>query len=119
MEFNHCHQQVKFSTAPAAPDTHWLQTTFLLKKNYQLGTGQRMKGIFRLFRDKEDSRSLDIKIGFIVEVCYENFSFEFFYKWNYIFSKILAYWRKTLTSCTEKITFKLETNGLILDTLLN
>lgn len=67
VEFNHCHQPVKFSTAPAAPETHWLQTTFLLKKNYQLSKGDRMKGIFRLFRDKENLRALDIRIGFVVE----------------------------------------------------
>ena len=68
MEFNHCHEQVQFSTGPSAPATHWQQTTFLLKKNYQLGAGEKMKGIFRLFRDEENSRSLDIKIGFVVEV---------------------------------------------------
>ena len=79
MEFNHCHQPVKFSTGPEAPPTHWRQTTFLLKKNYQLSAGEKMKGIFRLFRDKENPRSLDIKIGFVVEVCSINFSVEFFY----------------------------------------
>ena len=68
MEFNHCHEKVKFSTGPSAPLTHWMQTTFLLKKNYQLTTGEKMKGIFRLVRDKEESRALDIKIAFVVEV---------------------------------------------------
>ena len=57
-----------FSTGPAAPVTHWFQTSFLLKKNYELSAGVKMKGIFRLFRDQENSRSLDIRIGFVVEV---------------------------------------------------
>ena len=68
MEFNHCHEKVEFSTGPTAPATHWQQTTFLLKKNYQLTTGEKMKGIFRLERDKEHSRALDIRIAFVVEV---------------------------------------------------
>ena len=70
MEFNHCHQQVKFSTGPSAPDTHWGQTTFLLMKNYQLLKGDQLKGIFRLFREKENLRALDIGIGFVVQVRY-------------------------------------------------
>ena len=68
MEFNHCHQPVSFSTGPAAPVTHWLQTSFMLKKNYPLSAGIKMKGIFRLFRDEKNSRFLDIRIGFVVEV---------------------------------------------------
>ena len=66
--FSHCHLEVKFSTGPASPRTHWQQTTFHLRKNYCLAHSEVIRGIFRMNRNQRCERDLDFMIGFIVEV---------------------------------------------------
>ena len=68
VEFSHCHLPVQFSTSPFSPPTHWGQTNFLLRKNYILGQGVVILGIFRMNRNKLSERDLDFQIGFIVKV---------------------------------------------------
>ena len=70
VEFSQCHLPVTFSTGPFSPITHWRQTSFFLRREYDLARGEVIRGIVKIEKDKICVRNLDIKIGFVVEVVF-------------------------------------------------
>ena len=70
VEFRQCHLPVTFSTGPFSPQTHWRQTSFFLRREYDLARGEVIRGIIKIEKDKICVRNLDIKIGFVVEVVF-------------------------------------------------
>ena len=68
VEFRECHLPVMFSTSPLTHRTHWQQTTFFLRKEYELAESEVVRGIIRIVRNEICGRNLDIAIGFVVEV---------------------------------------------------
>ncbi|PIK46335.1 hypothetical protein BSL78_16823, partial [Apostichopus japonicus] len=53
-----CTKTVMFSTGPRAPDTHWKQTVFYLKKPIELSEGEVLAGRISCRKDPDDCRSL-------------------------------------------------------------
>ncbi|PIK40997.1 putative protein arginine N-methyltransferase 3 [Apostichopus japonicus] len=53
-----CTKTVMFSTGPRAPDTHWKQTVFYLKKPIELSEGEVLTGRISCRKDPDDCRSL-------------------------------------------------------------
>ena len=68
VEFSHCHLASQFSTGPLSQVTHWQQTSFYLRGEYNLAKEEIIKGIFCMIRDKAWDRDLVFRIGFIIQV---------------------------------------------------
>ncbi|XP_019858498.1 PREDICTED: protein arginine N-methyltransferase 1-like [Amphimedon queenslandica] len=54
--------RVYFSTSPQDTPTHWHQTIFFLNEPIQVQTGDLLRGSISCYKNKDCSRSLDIKI---------------------------------------------------------
>jgi len=62
---------IYFSTSPYVEPTHWKQTVFLLKENFNVNEGDVINGRMFCKKNKKDHRALDIAI-IIYDEKYEN-----------------------------------------------
>ncbi|RUS35206.1 S-adenosyl-L-methionine-dependent methyltransferase [Jimgerdemannia flammicorona] len=56
-----------FTTGPAAFDTHWKQTVFVLEKGLDVEEGTALQGTFNCRKGFDNPRELDIEIRYVVE----------------------------------------------------
>jgi len=68
VDFEHnAKHPVRFSTSPSDTATHWKQTVFFFKEPLPVKQGENIQGRLKCHKNKNDSRSLDIKIDILKE----------------------------------------------------
>jgi protein arginine N-methyltransferase 1 len=60
VEFSKSHTQVRFSTGPRSPYTHWKQTVFYLQDPIVANKGEQFNGSIKVNRNAKNPRDLDI-----------------------------------------------------------
>lgn len=60
VEFSKTHTQIKFSTSPRSPYTHWKQTVFYLAEPVVANRGEALHGTIKVNRNVKNPRDLDI-----------------------------------------------------------
>jgi len=60
VEFSKSHTQVRFSTGPRSPYTHWKQTVFYLQDPMVANKGEQFNGSLKVNRNAKNPRDLDI-----------------------------------------------------------
>ena len=59
---------VSFSTSPYAKETHWRQTVFYLRDEYQVRIGDFIEGNFTVKRNKKNHRDLDVEMDAVLNI---------------------------------------------------
>ena len=54
---------MRLTTSPRHPRTHWSQTRFLLGNKFDVQDGEVVVGVFKMVKNSENFRDLDITIN--------------------------------------------------------
>lgn len=71
--FGNMKHEVKFSTGPYEPYTHWKQTVFYFEGDYTLKEGDVISGSIACKKSSENFRACDIKISYHIRPQENNF----------------------------------------------
>jgi protein arginine N-methyltransferase 1 len=63
VEFSKSHTQIRFSTGPRSPYTHWKQTVFYLQEPLVANKGETFTGSIKVKRNAKNPRDLDIVLS--------------------------------------------------------
>jgi len=64
MEFMKLKHNIRFSTGPQSQETHWKQTVFYTKKDYECYTGEEIRGRMQIKPSEANPRDLNISMEY-------------------------------------------------------